>query len=418
MRRVHSFPLLLLIFIGLFGTVSAQEKPDYVPKPGQFPPPSSGTYFAGELVVVDHVNRRCGLRLDGDGDQGRDDNSPTHLFAMLPYGSLWYHGAPAELRDIPIGTHLHGYFYLPPEGDTTIPLAEGYSAKWVPKQNHAISLEDDFSFYERRGQAWKLVSIELTYDASSPHFPKPDKPGDLRKTPVTGKLKVVSAGQTAKDGRSGELTLEIDRSSHIWKGREFAALEDLAPEQDWVQKDNTRSAKFENLAPDQVVHVNLTWAPQWVNGQFHVADLWLDKVSREVATERQRQTHLHHIRQRWPAGWVDHVEHQEGGKGIVTITLFSGLDPSVYEQARLLAGAIAVAEKTRRTWWQDHDSKYGLIVDFKDDPNPPPRQQRPATAIPTQRTARRLSPRPHHPPPPPQLFKRKTTRRRTHQIVG
>ena len=56
----------------------------------------------------------------------------------------------------------------------------------------------------------------------------------------------------------------------------------------------------------------------------------------------------------------------------MTITLFSGLDPSVYEQARLLAGAIAVAEKTCRTWWQDHDSKYGLIVDFKDDPNPPP----------------------------------------------
>ena len=28
-------------------------------------------------------------------------------FAMLPYGMIRYHGAPAELRDVPIGTVLH-----------------------------------------------------------------------------------------------------------------------------------------------------------------------------------------------------------------------------------------------------------------------------------------------------------------------
>ncbi len=30
---------------------------------------------------------------------------------MLPYGDLYYHGAPAALQDIPLGTHLHGVFY-------------------------------------------------------------------------------------------------------------------------------------------------------------------------------------------------------------------------------------------------------------------------------------------------------------------
>ena len=33
--------------------------------------------------------------------------STPHPFAMLPYGIVRYHGAPADLRDIPLGTVLH-----------------------------------------------------------------------------------------------------------------------------------------------------------------------------------------------------------------------------------------------------------------------------------------------------------------------
>ena len=45
----------------------AEEKKEYVPKTGEFPPPNCGHYFAGEPVQVDHVNRRGALRLGGDG---------------------------------------------------------------------------------------------------------------------------------------------------------------------------------------------------------------------------------------------------------------------------------------------------------------------------------------------------------------
>ena len=31
---------------------------------------------------------------------------------MLPYGSIYYHGAPAALCDIPLGTHLHTWCFL------------------------------------------------------------------------------------------------------------------------------------------------------------------------------------------------------------------------------------------------------------------------------------------------------------------
>jgi hypothetical protein len=69
---------------------------------------------------------------------------------------------------------------------------------------------------------------------------------------------------------------------------------------------------------------------------------------------------------------VDKVAHQEGGKGIVTVTLFGGMDPSLYEQARKSRWVkLAVAEPTLRTWWQEHDSKGGPVLEVKTTPKPP-----------------------------------------------
>lgn len=348
---------------------AADEKP-YVPVAGQFPPPDAGAYFAGELVAVDHVNRRGALRIDGDNSEDRYHSAPPHRFALLPYGTIRYHGAPAELRDVPIGTHLHGYFVLPPEGDKAIPPA---TSQFVPKTNHALSLEDDLSFYQQRGQAWKVVSVELKYDASSPAFKK----GEWKRTPVTGKLNVVSTGTTAKDGRSGAVMFEVDRSTRFWKGREAAELEDLAPDADWKLKDNVRTADLKSLAPERVVQLNLTWAADSEHRQFHCADVWLDQESLALAAEQQRRIHLRHQHHRWLAGWIDHVEHQDGGKGIVTVTLFGGMDPALYDDVRAQkkpggGAAIAVGEKTLRTYWQNHDHKGGPVVGVTDVANPPP----------------------------------------------
>ncbi|QDU28211.1 hypothetical protein ETAA8_33110 [Anatilimnocola aggregata] len=331
-RVVRVIALLLVIIAGLTSLRSAE--PDYVPKLGEFPPVTAGEYFAGELVAIDHVNRRGALRLDGDGVDDRYHHAESHRFAMLPYGMIRYHGAPAELRDIPIGTHLHGKFVLPPDGDQSIPPTKR-TPKYVPKQNHALLLEDDFSFYLRQGQSWRVEAVD----------------------PVKGRLKVTATGQSVAVGLKGEQNFDFDGSTRVWKGRQIGGLNDLAPE--------------------QVVQVNLTWAPDWKNGQFHVADVWIDQESREVASEVQRQIHIRHQRHRWLAGWVDHVEHQAAGKGIVTVTLFGGMDNSLYDLARAQAkpgggAALAAGEPTLRTWWQEHDSKSGPVLDFKDIPNPPP----------------------------------------------
>ena len=78
----------------------------------------------------------------------------------MPYGTVRYHGAPAELRDVPIGTVLHGYFILPPADDTSLPPQDSVGKKYNPPYTHALTLEDDCSFYQRQGRAWKIASLD------------------------------------------------------------------------------------------------------------------------------------------------------------------------------------------------------------------------------------------------------------------
>ena len=312
----------------------AQEAVDYVPKPGQFPPAGTGTYLAGELVIVDPVNRRGGLRLDGNEPHDRYHSGPLHYFALLPYGMNSYNGAPAELRDIPLGTHLHGYFYVPPVGEeATIPPLPKDMQRYQIKQNHAVSLEDDFSFYQRRGQSWKVVSIDSN----------------------KGKINVAPVGPMAKDGISTPYTFDIDDITKIWKGR---TLVDLA-----------------EIIPEQVVQFNLGWSPGWRDKEFSVGEIWLDEESRKFASDLQRRRHVKYQKQRWLPGWIDTVEDNDFGGGVVTLTLFGGLDPSLYAELKATQEkgfGVAVAEKSLRTWFHRSDKKIGQVIEWKETPDPPP----------------------------------------------
>lgn len=344
--RRTALGLLMAVSAGpvLFsGSTAHAAENQEVPQPGKFPE-RPGNYLAGELVTVDAINRRGGLRLDGDFVDDRYDQAQPHDFAMLPYGMIYYHGAPAELRDIPLGTHLHGSFYLPPQGEeAAIPPTKG-PPQYGSKFNHAILLEDDFSFYSRRGQAWKIVSIDkqaITGRADGyPHY-------------SPGRMKVVAVGQQAENGLSGEHTLWIKDSARVWKNRMLL---------DW-----------DALAVDQVVQLNLTWCPEWGNKEFGVLDVWVDAESQAAATEMQRRIHVQYQRTRWLPGWIDHVEHETGGRGIVTITLFGGMDKSLYDEikAKDRPLSVAAAENTLRTYWKGHDAMSGPIVDIKLIENPP-----------------------------------------------
>lgn len=306
---------------------------DHVPQPGKFPPPNSGKYLAGELVLIDPVNRRGGLRLDGN-DGERYHGGPLHYFAMLPYGMVSFNGAPAELKDIPLGTHVHGYFHLPPVGEeATIPPLPRDMAKYEIKHNHAVSMEDDFSFYQRRGQSWKVVSIDVN----------------------KGKINVMPVGELVKEGINTPYTFDIDDLTKVWKGRSLVDLSEIKS--------------------DQVVQFNLGWSPGWRDREFGVLEMWLDEESRKFAMDLQRRRHVKYQKQRWLPGWIDSVEDNDFGGGIVTLTLFGGMDPSLYAELKATQDkgfGVAVAEKSLRTWFHRSDKKIGQVIEWKETPNPPP----------------------------------------------
>ena len=337
LHRLLTAVLFTVCVTSPFGSfVSAQDAKEPVQKPGTFPPPNSGTYLAGELVIIDAANRRGGLRLDGNEPHDRYHSGPLHYFAMLPYGMISFNGAPAELRDIPLGTHVHGYFYVPPVGEeATIPPLPKDMERYQLKHNHAVSLEDDFSFYQRRGQSWKVVSIDTN----------------------KGKINVAPSGQMAKDGINTPYTFDIDDITKVWRGRTLVDLKDIAPE--------------------QVVQFNLGWSPGWRDKEFTVSEIWLDDESRKFATDLQRRRHVKYQKQRWLPGWIDSVEDNDFGGGTVTLTLFGGMDPSLYAELKATQEkgfGVAVAEKSLRTWFHRSDKKIGQVVEWKETTTetPPP----------------------------------------------
>ncbi len=343
--------LVSVIAWGAAGAVEAQMPPTAGSVASRFATLDKSRYIAGELVYVDAVNRRGGIRLDGD-DNGRYYGGPAHWFALLPYAPVWHNGARAELRDIPLGTHVHGYFVVPPQGEEqTIPPQPEDQKRFAIPENHALILEDDFSYYQRRGQAWKVVSIDTAKEKINVepvvlrgvNSPKSADPTQLASSlPGAGK-----PAELVNDGINTPYTFDIDARSEIWKGRQIADL----------------SA----IQPGATVQVNLAWSHNWGQKEFRVGRLWLDEESRAFATERQRARHIQYERERWTAGWIDHIEHFDYGGGVVTLTLFD-VDQQILDDLwkdkdeRI---AVAVAEKTRRTWYHRADRKFAKLVEWK-----------------------------------------------------
>jgi hypothetical protein len=339
-RVFMSWQWIATLCLGLSLLASAATAADepFRPETGKFPSLDKAHSYRGELVFVDHANRRGSLRVQGAGTYFR--NAP-HPFAMLPYGIVRYQGAPADLRDIPLGTVLHVRAFLPPDPKISaapvLPVNNrkknaGYSgAGTAPAENHVLLLEDEPSYCRREGKVWKLKEVELKNNQ--------------------GMIVASCEQKSGEDGKASEETMTFDAATRIWRGRERLGVEDLIGEGIWP-------ASGKKSLDGQAVLLGITWkpTPNGVFTRFHISDIWLDDTAMQRAAGNQTETHKAFIRSRWMPAWVDAVEYGKFGQAKVTATLFGGMDASLYTEFK--KGVPALMNSVENTLKHTHGA-YG-----------------------------------------------------------
>ncbi len=352
MKRLESICWVAATCIGMSliaNPAKAQDEP-FRPVAGKFPSFEEALSYRGELVFVDHANRRGSLRIQGQGTYFR--NAP-HPFAMLPYGVIRYHGAPADLRDIPLNTVLHIRAYLPPDPqNSAVPVlavdsrkkTSGYSGVGIyPAENHVLLLEDEPSYCLRENKTWKLTELEIKNNAG-----------------------MILASREPNDGKQDKASAEsmtFDAATRIWRGRECLAVDDLVGEGIWP-------VSGKKSLEGQEVLLGITWkpTPSGVFTRFHVSDIWLDETAMQRAARSQTETHKAFIRSRWMPAWVDAVEYGKFGRATVTATLFGGMDESLYadftkDGSAMMNGVESNLKHTGGNYGPSHMASRGRILD-------------------------------------------------------
>jgi hypothetical protein len=333
-------------------SVALSDEP-FRPEAGKFPPLEKAHSYRGELVFVDHANRRGSLRVQGSGMFFRND---PHPFAMLPYGIVRYHGAPADLRDIPLGTVLHVRAFLPPDPNiSAVPVLpvdnkaidanHNRGAGIAPAENHVLLLEDEPSRRLREGKVWKLKEVESHDNAG-----------------------MIVASLEPKEGEAEsatEETMTFDAATRIWRGRELLSIGDLVLDGVWP-------ADGKKALDGQAVQLGITWkpTPDGVFTRFHISDVWLDEVAMQRAADQQTETHKAFIRSRWMPAWIDAVEYGKFGRAVVTATLFGGMDDSLYADFKKEVPATMNAventlKHTHGAYGPAHMASAGTILDVR-----------------------------------------------------
>ena len=139
-------------------------------------------------------------------------NDP-HPFALLPYAIVRYHGAPADLRDIPLGTVMHVRAFLPPDPTTSSVPVLPINSKDIdanhnrgtgikPAENHVLLLEDEPSHCQREGHVWKLKEVEIKNHE--------------------GMITATCESKQGKAEKATEEKLTFDAATRLWRGSRAA----------------------------------------------------------------------------------------------------------------------------------------------------------------------------------------------------
>ena len=356
----HFFLVLSSSFLVLGLHAAFAEDAPFRPEAGKFPPLDKAHSYRGELVFVDHATRRGSIRVQGSGMFFRND---PHPFAMLPYGIVRYHGAPADMRDIPLGTVLHVRAYLPPDPKTsTVPVLpvnnktmdanHNRGAGILPAENHVLLLEDEPSHCQREGMVWKLKDLDIKNNEGMIIASREPKQGG--------------------DSKAAEDKMTFDAATRIWRGKEVLGIEDLIAEGTWP-------AEGKKSLGGQSVQLGITWkpTPDGIFTRFHISDIWLDDASLQRSAHHQTETHKAFIRSRWMPAWIDAVEYGKFGRATVTATLFGGMDAALYADftkgsTAMMNAVESTLKHTHGAYGPGHMASRGTLLDIIKSPGEAP----------------------------------------------
>ena len=330
----------------------SDDKPDwYRLVDGEFPPENSAHAISGEMIWVDHLERSLRIRVDRSDNQERGVFDRPLYAEMLPYGTVWYRGQPAALQDIPLGTHLHGLFYLK-KPEQKSPISPGAFDKGLPIEaefQRCLRVEDDFTFHTRQNQLWKIQNVDLA----------------AMKLTVTLQSRTDAPKSPGPQASASAVPKTFDLRTHtrVFKGHGISDLQ--------------------ALAVGQTVLFNVTWATLY--GPGRVTEIWIDAESRASASAHQLEMHRNHMRERGLPGWITSVDD---AAQIVTVTFFSGVEPALLEELTVKdpnappprdgspppiepIGRLAVARESLMTYDPVNDSKRGSVLETKRIPVEP-----------------------------------------------
>ncbi len=280
------------------------EQPWYQLKPVEFPPYHSDHRVGGELVAADFLHRSGVLRTNGTGEL-------VH-FTLPPFGTVHYLNAPADLRDIPLGTGL--LFFLHQDANGTF--------------TKAATMQDDFTMTANHHAQYRLDGIHLS----------------------EGKLVVTRQKLPAKEAEPQSKEWRVNAETRVWKGEKQVPLSELA-------------------VGDELL-ANFTWnAPQQPR---QCTDIWVGTDTHEATTKRQREKHAAFTKMRGLPAWISRVE----GKQIVVDLLASDEPADRQDLSALITAEfpvgkplkVAVANDELRSYWPPVDGKRADLIKIENTP--------------------------------------------------
>jgi hypothetical protein len=281
--------------------------PWYQLKPGEFPPMHSDRRITGELIEADFIHRSGVFRESVTG--------ALHNFTLLPFASVVYLDAPADLRDVPLGTDLLFMLFQDENGAFT----------------KAGTVQDDYTTTDGHSFSYRLDEARRSEN----------------------KLLVTSQNLPKKQLDLGKHELLVSKDTRAWKGQGPTGED--------------KQISLQDLAPGDCLLANLSGRHGASPGVC--TDIWVGGDTQRHATAAQSAKHAEFVKERGLPAWIDHVDGDQ-----MTVTLLCRNDNAARKDLQDVLAAdfelgknveVCVANDELRTYNAPTDKVHTQLLGIK-----------------------------------------------------